>query len=123
MINKYQKAVQTKITKQLLGLIVLRLVYQESSYGYQVAAKIRNSFGVYFGPSTVYPILAYFNKRGYIHSEWDMTSKKPHKIFTITKSGIEVIKSTENSLELICKTINAFEPLSKATGETSAFAN
>jgi DNA-binding PadR family transcriptional regulator len=47
--------VQVKLTKGLLDLIVLQFLNAESMHGYQIITKIRKTFGVYFGPSTVYP--------------------------------------------------------------------
>ncbi|MDR2707364.1 MAG: PadR family transcriptional regulator [Nitrososphaerota archaeon] len=106
MIYKNQKEIQTKLTKNLLDIIVLRLINHQSIHGYQVITKTRKIFGVYFGPSTVYPLLANLEKKGYIISEWNMTGDKPRKVFTITSSGKDRIKSSENTLGLICKTLN-----------------
>src|SRR3990170_3133113 len=50
-----QKEIQTKLMKGLLDLIVLQFLEMQPMHGYQIIAKIRKSFGVYFGPSTVYP--------------------------------------------------------------------
>ena len=56
MNNNYQKEVQTKLTKGLLDMIILQYLDQESMHGYEVITKIRKAFGVYFGPSTIYPL-------------------------------------------------------------------
>ena len=37
-------------------MIILQFLDQEPMHGYQVITKIRKNFGVYFGPSTVYPL-------------------------------------------------------------------
>jgi DNA-binding PadR family transcriptional regulator len=55
MNNNYQKEVQTKLTKGLLEMIILQYLEQESMHGYQLITKIRKGFGVYVGPSNVYP--------------------------------------------------------------------
>jgi DNA-binding PadR family transcriptional regulator len=55
MNNNYQKETQTKLTKGLLDMIILQYLDKESMHGYQLITKIRKGFGVYFGPSTVYP--------------------------------------------------------------------
>jgi len=109
MLYKNQKEVQTKLTKNLLDIIILRLIDCQAMHGYQIITKTRKIFGVYFGPSTVYPLLAKFEKKGYINSQWSMTSEKPRKIFTITNTGKTMIKTAENTLNIICKTINKFE--------------
>jgi len=109
MIQTNQKEIQTKLTKNLLDVIVLRLIDHQSMHGYQIITNTRKIFGVYFGPSTVYPLLAKFEKRGYINSQWSMTAEKPRKIFTITNTGKTMIQTAENTINLICKTLNKFD--------------
>ena len=59
MVNA-QKEVQVKLMKGLLDLIVLQFLSSQPMHGYQIITKIRKSFGVYFGPSTIYPLLLQF---------------------------------------------------------------
>jgi DNA-binding PadR family transcriptional regulator len=115
MSDKCQKEVQTKITKNLLDMIVLRLINQQSMHGYQIITKTRKIFGVYFSPSTVYPLLTNFEKKGYVNSQWSMAAEKPRKIFTITSIGKDMIKSSETMLSLICRTLNTFEKTDETT--------
>ncbi|MCL1970949.1 MAG: PadR family transcriptional regulator [Candidatus Bathyarchaeota archaeon] len=119
MIYKNQKEIQAKLTKNLLDMIVLRLINHQAMHGYQVITQIRKIWGIYFGPSTVYPLLSTLEKKGYIISKWNMTADKPRKIFTITNNGKARIKSAENTLNLICKTLNTFEPPSENTNENT----
>jgi len=104
-MGKIQKEVQTKLTKGLLDLIVLQFIDSQPMHGYQIITKIRRSFGVYFGPSTVYPLLASLEKKGQVSSSWNTKGAKPRKIYEITKEGKNVLNFTENSLNLICKTM------------------
>ena len=62
MINNYQKETQTKLTKGLLDMIILEFLNKESMHGYQIITKIRKEFGIYFGHSTVYPLLGTLEK-------------------------------------------------------------
>jgi DNA-binding PadR family transcriptional regulator len=105
MINNYQKEIQTKLTKGLLDMIILQLLDQEPMHGYQLITKVRKSFGVYFGPSTVYPLLGSLKKKGYVKSTWNMDTERPRKVYELTKEGETVLNFTEGSLNLICKTI------------------
>ena len=104
MVN-IKKEIQTKLTKGLLEMIVLQFLDAQPMHGYQIITKIRKSFGVYFGPSTVYPLLNLLEKKGYVESHWDMNSQRPRKIYTLTTEGQNMLNYTENSLNLICKTI------------------
>jgi len=107
MINNNQKEVQTKLTKGLLDMIVLQLLNEQPMHGYQVITKIRKSFGVYFGPSTVYPLLSLLEKKGQVSSAWNMEGERPKKVYSLTNEGHELLSCTEKSLNLIVKTIGA----------------
>ena len=102
MINN-QKQIQTKLTKGLLDMIILQYLEKESMHGYQVISKIRKGFGVYFGPSTIYPLLGTLEKKGYVKSIWNMQTQRPRKIYELTNEGKNLLNYSENTLNLICK--------------------
>lgn len=105
MANNYQKEIQTKLTKGLLDMIILQFLDVSPMHGYQVITKIRKSFGVYFGPSTVYPLLGQLEKKGYVKSSWSMDAERPRKVYELTADGQTVLNFTEGSLSLICRTL------------------
>jgi PadR family transcriptional regulator PadR len=98
-----QKEVQTKLAKGLLDLIILQYLNQQPMHGYQIITKIRKSFGVYFGPSTIYPFMAQLEKKGYIKSKWNTDSERPRKVYTLTNDGKVMLNFTEDSLNLLCQ--------------------
>ena len=100
-----QKEVQAKLMKGLLDLIVLQFLSSEPMHGYQIITKIRKSFGVYFGPSTIYPFMAQLEKKGYIKSEWNTLAERPRKVYTLTHDGQVMLNFTEDSLSLLCQKI------------------
>jgi PadR family transcriptional regulator PadR len=100
-----QKEVSTKLTKGLLDLIILQFVSTQPMHGYQIIIKIRKNFGVYFGPSTVYPLLNTLEKKGFVKSEWNMNAERPRKIYSLTSNGQNMLNFTEESLNLICRKI------------------
>jgi PadR family transcriptional regulator PadR len=99
------KEVSTKLMKGLLDLIILQFLNTQPMHGYQVITKIRKNFGVYFGPSTIYPLLSTLEKKGYIDSEWNMNFDRPRKVYKLTSSGLEMLEFTEYSLNIICRKI------------------
>ena len=99
------KEVQVKLMKGLLDLIVLQLLNTKPVHGYQIITRIRKSFGVYFGPSTIYPLLNTLEKKGYVKSEWDMSNERPRKVYTLTTEGRGLLNFTEDSLNFICRKI------------------
>ena len=100
-----QKEVSTKLMKGLLDLIVLQFLSTEPMHGYQVITKIRKNFGVYFGPSTIYPLLGTLEKKGYVDSHWNMNFERPRKVYSLTSDGQNMLNFTEDSLNLICRKI------------------
>jgi PadR family transcriptional regulator, regulatory protein PadR len=98
-----QKEVSTKLTKGLLDLIILQLVNTQPMHGYEIITKIRKNFGVYFGPSTVYPLLNTLEKKGFVKSEWNMNTERPRKIYSLTNNGQNMLNFTEESLNMICR--------------------
>jgi len=106
MVNN-QKEVQVKLMKGLLDLIILQFLSTQPMHGYQVITRIRKSFGVYFGPSTIYPLLGVLEKKGYVNSEWNMDNERPRKVYKLTNEGQSLLNFTEDSLNLICRKISA----------------
>jgi len=104
MTNNYQKAIQTKLAKGLLDMIILQYLNHEPTHGYQIITKIRKDFGVYFGASTVYPLLCTLEKKGYIKSTWNLDAERPKKVYKLTNDGKTVLAFTENSLNMIFNT-------------------
>ncbi len=99
------KEVQIKLMKGLLDLIVLQFLSSNPMHGYQVITRIRKTFGVYFGPSTIYPLLNSLEKKGYVKSEWNMNSERPRKVYKLTTEGQSLLNFTEDSLNFICRKI------------------
>ncbi|MDR0373417.1 MAG: PadR family transcriptional regulator [Nitrososphaerota archaeon] len=111
-----QKEVSAKLTKGLLDVIVLQFLSLESMYGYQIITKLRKNFGVYFGPSTIYPLLGSLEKKGFIDSKWDMSYERPRKIYRLTAEGQSALNFTEESLALIFRKIT-LNPLDERQDE------
>jgi PadR family transcriptional regulator PadR len=105
-MGNIQKEVQAKLAKGLLDLIILQFLNSQPMHGYQVITKIRKTFGVYFGPSTIYPLLATLEKKGFVNSQWNMNNERPRKIYNLTTEGQNILNFTENSLNLICRKIS-----------------
>jgi PadR family transcriptional regulator, regulatory protein PadR len=109
---KNQKEAQSKLVKGLLDFIVLQILSTQPMHGYQLISCIRKSYGVYFGPSTVYPLLTFLEKRGYLKGNWNMDAEKPRKVFFLTEKGMNALSFAENSLNFICTKLakNSEEP-------------
>jgi DNA-binding PadR family transcriptional regulator len=105
-----QKEVTTKLTKGLLDTIIMQQLSTEPMHGYQVITKIRKTYGIYFGPSTIYPLLGTLEKKGYLKSHWDMNHERPRKIYALTTDGQSMLDFTEESLNFIRRKITIINP-------------
>ena len=95
------RKIQTKLMRGLLDLVVLQFLNSRPMHGYQVISDLRKNFGVYFGPSTIYPLLSAFEEKGYIKSHWDMENDRPRKVYSITPQGSDLLNCTGESLNQI----------------------
>jgi len=87
-----------KLMRGLLDLVVLQFLRAQPMHGYQIITSLRKQFGVYFGPSTIYPLLSVLEENGYIKSHWDLENDRPRKVYGITTQGTELLSCTEDSL-------------------------
>jgi DNA-binding PadR family transcriptional regulator len=101
MVQKLRE-VQVKLMRGLLDLVILQFLRVHPMHGYQVITYIRKNFGVYFGPSTVYPLLGLLEEKGYIKSTWDLNNERPRKVYSLTHEGENLLGFTEASLNQIC---------------------
>jgi len=90
-----------KLMRGLLDLVVLQFLRANPMHGYQIITSLRKQFGVYFGPSTIYPLLSVMEENGYIKSHWDLENDRPRKVYGITSQGSELLNCTEDSLSHI----------------------
>lgn len=102
--------------KGLLDMIILQYLNNEPMHGYQIITKIRKNFGVYFGPSTIYPLLGTLEKKGYVDSKWNMNYERPRKIYSLTSSGQSMLNFTEESLNLICRKLTSSQEVTPTIG-------
>jgi DNA-binding PadR family transcriptional regulator len=119
MVNM-QKEVQGKLTKGLLDFIILQKLNTNPAHGYEVIMYIRKSFGIYLGPSTIYPAFAVLEKKHYVKSEWDLSKDRPRKMYKITVEGQSVLNFAENSLSFLCRKINNNTVLNEVKAEAPA---
>jgi DNA-binding PadR family transcriptional regulator len=102
MVQKMRE-VQVKLMRGLLDLVILQFLRVHPMHGYQIITYIRKNFGVYFGPSTVYPLLGLLEEKGYIKSSWDLSNDRPRKVYCLTHEGENLLGFTEASLNQICR--------------------
>jgi len=106
-----------KLLKGMLDTITLKLIAENPTHGYHIITAIRKHYQIYFGASTIYPLLCNLEKKGYIKSQWNMNGKKPCKIYVITEKGKTMLKYSRIELETFVKPLiqDSRIPLQKVT--------
>ncbi len=82
-----------------LRLVILALVAEKASYGYEIIKAIeeRLSGGYAPSPGVVYPTLTLLEEEGYAIS----SAEGSKKLFTVTEAGIESLKANEAEVKAI----------------------
>ena len=101
------REVQIKLMRGLLDLVILQFLNVNPMHGYKIITSIRKNFGVYFGPSTIYPLLGILEEKGYIKSAWNLNSDRPRKVYSLTPEGSNLLNGTEESLNHICRRLSS----------------
>lgn len=106
-MKKNLRDVQVKLMRGLLDLVILQFLNVKPMHGYRIITSIRKNFGVYFGPSTIYPLLSVLEEKGCIKSQWDLKSDRPKKVYSLTPEGANLLNGTEESLNHICRRLSS----------------
>ena len=106
-MRKNIRDVQVKLMRGLLDLVILQFLNVKPMHGYSIITSIRKNFGVYFGPSTIYPLLGGLEEKGCIKSQWDLDSDRPKKVYSLTPDGSNLLNGTEESLNHICRRLTS----------------
>jgi len=107
MKERELRKIQAKLMRGLLDLVVLQFLKGRSMHGYQIISDLRKNFGVYFGPSTIYPLLCALEEKGYIKSHWDLENDRPRKVYSITPQGSDLLNCSEGSLNQIYRKLTS----------------
>lgn len=90
------------ISKELMGassiLIILSILEQEDTYGYDIMARVRNlSEGrIAWKEGSIYPVLQKLKVKKLIRSYWDLKKNtRPRKYYTITEPGKKAFRDTK----------------------------
>ena len=100
-MNDKPREIQIKLMRGLLDFVILQFLRNQPMHGYQVISSLRKNFGVYFGPSTIYPLLSALEEKGYIKSKWDLEKDRPRKVYNLTSEGEDTLNCTKISLNQI----------------------
>ncbi|HFB06836.1 MAG: helix-turn-helix transcriptional regulator [Dehalococcoidia bacterium] len=83
-----------------LGFIKIHILYHASKepiFGVGIAKEL-SRHGYYLSPGTLYPTLHRLVKEGYLTQDSKLVGGKVRKYYTITDSGLEVLKQARDKI-------------------------
>jgi len=101
MSNHFAK----KIVKGMLDHVILEALTEHPCHGYELIKLIRKKYHVYFGPSTMYPLLSQLEELGFIKSAWNFGNGRPQKQYSLTQKGFAELTLQRRDIEVILATI------------------
>jgi DNA-binding PadR family transcriptional regulator len=97
-IGEEPRQLHAQIIRGLRYFIVLQLLKIQPMHGYQVITVIRKKFGIYLGPSSVYPLLKDLEDWEYVESTWQTEDYHPKRVYTLTSQGENLLNYMEHSV-------------------------
>jgi PadR family transcriptional regulator PadR len=83
-----------------LGFIKIHILYHASKepiFGVGILEEL-SRHGYYLSPGTLYPTLHRLAKEGYLQQDLKLVGGKVRKYYTITDSGLEVLKKARDKI-------------------------
>jgi DNA-binding PadR family transcriptional regulator len=90
--------VQAQIIRSLRYFIVLHLLKMQPMHGYRIITVIRKNFGIYLGPSSIYPLLRDLESWKDLESTWKIQSFHPKRVYRLTFQGQNLLNYIEHSV-------------------------
>ena len=117
--NTFQSAATDAWSKNWLVPVLLLMLREWSSYGYELMEKM-TAFGmVTMNPGTFYRTLRQMEKDGMVSSCWDTSVGGPaRRVYSITDAGEAYLKYWADSLDQYQKMMDAFFQLYTGTGRS-----
>ncbi len=101
MSTEEKKEIINSLSQELRrGTIVLSALcrLKKPKYGYSLVQDLEEH-GMAVDPSTLYPLLRRLEKQGLLLSEWETSSGKPRKYYSMTELGAEVLAGLKEHWE------------------------
>lgn len=96
------KSEAKQLLRGVLPYLILKCAESQSIHGYELIKVMRERFGVYFGPSTIYPLLKQLEAEGMLTTQWT-TMLRPRKIYTITSDGKATVEGFTFTMQAVAK--------------------
>ena len=99
MTEDPKKQLVQRITRNLLDILVLRLIQAEPMWGYKIIKKTEKLFGIKLRHGALYPLLNTLETEGYARSNQITKRGRVRKVYDITPKGTQLVDAYYNFLK------------------------
>jgi DNA-binding PadR family transcriptional regulator len=79
------------MTRNLLDILILRLIQLEPMWGYKLIKKTERLFGIKIRHGALYPLLNSMEVKGYVRSKRTTKGGRVRRNYEITSKGIQLV--------------------------------
>ena len=100
-----------ELLKGHLPTLVMAILAEEPLHGYALCKEIEQRSGnaLKVGEGTLYPLLYRLEEKGFLESKWEkIHTKKPRKVYKVTRSGLRFLKKQKAEWNLLFKLVGNF---------------
>ena len=91
MTQSFKKEIVQHIFRNLLDIMVLRLLRRDPMWGYKMIKIVEEKYDVKLRQGALYPLLNNLERKGFLRSKKETKRGRVRKIYEITSKGIQLV--------------------------------
>ncbi|TET56015.1 PadR family transcriptional regulator [Candidatus Bathyarchaeota archaeon] len=91
MTQGFKKEIVRHIFRNLLDIMVLKLVRADPMWGYKMIKIVEEKYGIKLRHGALYPLLNNLERKGFLRSKKETKRGRVRKIYEITSKGIQLM--------------------------------
>ena len=99
MPESFKNGIVQRLFRNLLDLMILRIVQTEPMWGYKIIKHVEEQYRIKLRHSALYPLLKKLEKTGFLRSRKETKSGRIRKIYEITSKGIHLVEAYNEILK------------------------
>jgi len=93
MTHGFKKEIVRHIFRNLLDIMVLKLVRADPMWGYRMIKIVEEKYGIKLRHGALYPLLNNLEGRGFLRSRKETKRGRVRKVYEITSKGIQLMEA------------------------------
>lgn len=91
MTQGFKKEIVRHIFRNLLDIMVLKLVRADPMWGYKMIKIVEEKYEIKLRHGALYPLLNNLERKGFLRSKKETKKGRVRKIYEITSKGIQLV--------------------------------